>query len=149
MKDNDIITNENLNEGKVAVTVYINPDETVGIEKRRAKKPNYFMIGNGTMNKHKIYGIDLLKELTECSKAGQFLILQIKDGINHINGYHHVVKVDRKELTSTECQYLAKGYKELVEKDLVRRVKRGHYMINPNALVPVDYEQALEDWNNC
>lgn len=145
-----MITEDGLKETeKVPVTVYVTPNETVTIERKRGQKPSYLMVGNGTMNKHKIFAIDLLRELANASKAGQFLLLAIKDGITHANNYNPVVNIRKNELTKTQQQYLVVGYKELVEKDLVRRVKNGWYMINPNALVPLDYEEAMEIWENA
>lgn len=144
----DSISEDNLNlANKTAVTVYISGDEKVTIDKRPelTKKPNYFMIGNGTMNKHRIYGIDLLTEIVNSSKAGQYLILAIKDGITYENEYNPVVKV--VGTTKYEQNMIIAGYKELVERDLVRRVKKAHYMINPNALVPIDYISALKVWD--
>ena len=135
----------NLNENKVAVTVFITPGEQVGVTKVAKKKPNYFMVGNGTMNKNKIYSIDLLKEMANSTKAEQYLLLAIKDGINYENEYNPVVKVVGD--TSTAKQYIKSGYKSLYERNLVIRVKKSHYMINPNALVPIDYEDAIELWN--
>ena len=131
---------------KRAVTVYVEAGETVGVEKAKPnKRPNYFMIGNGTMNRHQIYGIDLLTELANTSKAGQYLLLAIKDGITWDNDYHYEVKVVGE--TSTEKQYIKAGYKELYDRGLVVRTKRAHYMINPNALIPPDYDSALAKWN--
>lgn len=147
--EKESITEENLKNGKVAVTVYINANETVSVNTKAKHKPNYFMIGNGTMNKHKIYGIDLLQELADSSKAGQFLLLAIKNGINHDNDYNHIVKISAKELSKYAQKLLIEGYKELSLRGLVRRVKQSHYMINPNALIPLDYEQAMKDWDSA
>ena len=143
----DSITNDSLNRDKIAVTVYISPDESVNVAKRRAIKPNYFMVGNGTMNKQKVYGIDLLRELADSTKAEQFLLLAIKDGICYDNGYSPIVKVVPE--TDTQRQYIKLGYKSLLARGLVVRVKKSHYMINPNALIPIDYEQAMVDWNQA
>ena len=142
------ISKDNLNntEGKVAVTVYITKDEQVAVTAARKSKPNYFMVGNGTMNKNKLFGIDLLRELASSSKAGQFVLLSIKDGIGYGNDYHPVVKVVGD--TKYEKNLLSEGYKELFERDLVRRVKRSYYMINPNALIPLDYVSAIEIWDS-
>lgn len=120
-----------------------------GLVKVKARKPspNYFRVGNGTMNKSKIQSIDFIREVAFASKAAQFLLLSIKDGIGYGNDYHHVVKV--QGTTKHEKNMISAGYKELVARDLVRRVKRGHYMINPNALIPIDYEQALKDWEDA
>ena len=144
-----MISNTSLNptEGN-QVTVYITKGETVSISKRKTASPNYFKAGNGTMNKDKIQSIDLLRELAMASKAGQFILLAIKDGITYENNYSPVVTINRKTLTATQQQYLTTGFKELSAKDLVRRISNGKYMINPNALIPLDYEEALQIWDS-
>ena len=143
------ITNQSLKTDKVAMLVYVAPEENVNIsvEKRRVIKPNYLMIGNGTMNKNKIFGIDLLKELANSTKAEQFLLLAIKDGITYENEYNPVVKVVAE--TVTHKQYLKTGYKSLLERGLVVRIKQSHYMINPNALIPINYEESLRIWEEA
>ena len=144
---NTSIPEENLRQDKVALTVYLDVNESLAINRTKVvNKPNYLMIGNGTMNKHKIFGIDLLRELANSSKAAQYLLLAIKDGINFDNNYNPVVKVIGK--TSTEKQYVITGYKELLDRQLVVRVKKSHYMVNPNALIPPDYQSAIELWNS-
>lgn len=110
---------------------------------------DYYRVGNGTMNKHKIQSIDLLEEVMSMSKAAQMVIRMIKEQITYDRDYNPVVKISRKELTKSEQNYLDKGFKELKDKDLVRRVKQGHYMINPNELIPPNYDEALAIWNNA
>ena len=144
-----MIPEETLNTDKIPVLMYISPGEQVMVEEKqkRATKPNYFMIGNGTMNKHKIYGIDLLKELANSTKAEQFLLLAIKDGICYGNAYSPIVKVIPE--TETQRQYIKLGYKSLLARELVIRIKKSHYMINPNALIPIDYEGSLRIWEEA
>ena len=144
-----IIPEETLNTGKIPVLMYISPGEQVTVEEKqkRATKPNYFMIGNGTMNKHRIYGIDLLRELASSTKAEQFLLLAIKDGICYGNDYSPIVKVIPE--TETQRQYIKLGYKSLLARELVIRIKKSHYMINPNALIPIDYEGSLRIWEEA
>ena len=144
-----MIPEETLNTGKIPVLMYISPGEQVTVEEKqkRATKPNYFMIGNGTMNKHKIYGIDLLKELANSTKADQFLLLAIKDGICYGNDYSPIVKVVGE--TKYQQNMITEGYKSLSARELVIRVKKAHYMINPNALIPIDYEGSLRIWEEA
>ena len=144
-----MIPEETLNTNKIPIVVYISPGAEVVIDEKqkRATKPNYFMIGNGTMNKHKIYGIDLLRELANSTKAEQFLLLAIKDGICYGNDYSPIVKVIPE--TETQRQYIKLGYKSLLARELVIRVKKAHYMINPNALIPIDYEGSLRIWEEA
>ena len=144
---NNSITNDNL---KVAVTVYIEPGlETVSVtsdKKVKQIRPNFMMVGNGTMSNKGVGSIDFLEEIVNSTKAEQFLLMGIKNGINYENSYKPVVRVIG--VTSTEKQYLKSGYKSLLDRNLVRRVKKSYYIINPNALIPIDYEGALDLWNS-
>ncbi len=117
---------------------------------QRIVQPNYYRIGNGTMNKHGIQSTDLIDEVMNMSKAEQFLIKQIKAGSYYdteIGAYTFVTTLDQSAMTSTEKQYILKGYKLLLAKNLVKRVRRGAYMINPTALVPNRYEDAQKLWS--
>ena len=135
------------NNNTRTVTVQVAIGEEVSISKQSKTSPNFFRVGNGTMNKDKIESIDLLRELANSSKPAQFLLLAIKDGITWDNNYEPVVKVTGK--TSTEVQYIKAGYKELLERNLVRRIKRSYYMINPNALIPREYDKAKKIWDEA
>ena len=140
----EIIPDQNL---KTAVLIHINPDEQLSVIKKAKPRPNFMMIGNGTMNKYNTQSIDLLQELADATKAGRYLLLAIKNGIIYKNDYDPIVKVIGTNATTKD--YIKKGYKELRERNIVRRIKRSHYMINPNALIPLDYDNALEIWNNA
>lgn len=143
---NNSITNDNL---KVAVTVYIEPGlETVSVtsdKKVKQIRPNFMMVGNGTMSNKGVGSIDFLEEIVNSTKAEQFLLMGIKNGINYENSYKPVVKVIGT--TKYEQNLITAGYKSLLDRNLVRRVKKSHYIINPNALIPIDYEGALDIWN--
>ena len=135
-----------LNEDKIPVTVFINRTDTVEVKSTSRGTPNFFRVGNGTMNKKKIQSINLLQEMANASKAAQYLLLGITNGIEYSNDYHYVVRVIPN--TETQKSYLKQGYKELAQKNLVKRVKRSHYMINPDALIPLEYEEAKKLWDS-
>jgi len=139
-----IIPNSDL---KVAVTAHIDPNiESISISRKKRVIPNFIMTGNGTMNSSSIQSINLLVESMDSTKSEQYLLKAIINGINYHNGYSAVVMIVPK--TSTHRQYLKEGYKSLFIRGLVKRVKRSHYMINPNALIPPNYESALEIWES-
>ena len=145
-----MIPQENLNiDKKMPVVIFVDKEDDYSIQRKpkAVKKPNYFMIGNGTMNKQKMYAIDLLTELANSTKAEQFILLSIKDGICYGNDYNPVVKVIGE--TETQKQYIKLGYKSLEARGLVLRIKKSYYMINPNALIPPDYEAALQVWEEA
>ncbi len=138
-------------EEKVIVThLVLNADETLKkVKVKKVVEPNYFRIGNGTMNKNGIQSIDLVRELVNMSKPAQTVLLWIKDGMvwnSYENRIEFVVRI--KPETDAQKQMLKKGLKELFAKDLVRRVSMGRYMINPNAII-TNYEAQMVEWSRC
>lgn len=122
-------------------------DEVLVKKKARKAEPNYYKVGNGTMNKHGIQSINLIQEIVKCSKPAQKVLAWVQEGMvwnSYDESISFIVKVcpESKEDKRT----LIEGFKELAEKDLVRRVKRSHYMINPNALV-TDYHKQMLLWD--
>jgi hypothetical protein len=114
---------------------------------RSASQPNYYRIGNGTMNKHNIQSIDLLDEVMDMTKAEQLVISTIKGIYEWDNQDNEAYVALSRILSKTNCVVFRKGYKLLKEKNLVRRTKQSHYMINPNAYIPLNYRKSLELWN--
>ena len=114
---------------------------------RRKAQPNYQRIGNGTMNKHNIQSIDLLDAVMAMTKAEQLVIAQIKNTYEWDNSNNEVYLQLSRLLSKSECTVFRKGYKLLKDKNLVRRTKTNHYMINPNAYVPLDYTKSLALWD--
>lgn len=131
----------------IIAQIVLDYDDELIKRKRKVKRsiPNFYMIGNGKMNKHRIQAIDLLNEVMTLSKAGQYTFRMIKDMLVYDNEDGEVC-VDLSGLTPTYATLFKKGFKELNLRDLVRRTKRSHYMINPNALIPADYDKAMELW---
>lgn len=138
-------------EEKIIVThLVLNADETLKkVKVKKVVEPNYFRIGNGTMNKNGIQSIDLVRELVNMSKPAQTVLLWIKDGMvwnSYENRIEFIVRI--KPETDAQKQMLKKGLKELFAKDLVRRVSMGRYMINPNAII-TNYEAQMVEWSRC
>ena len=118
------------------------------VQKNTVLQPNFLKVGNGTMNKQKVKSIDLIDELINSSKSAQILIRDIKDGMDwdyELANYNFVVKIVKT--TDAGRQALKRGYKELYRRDLVRRVKRGYYMINPHALI-IDFKAQIKVWDS-
>ena len=135
--------------GEIITQVHLKEDEElVQYKKRRGIKPSFYMIGDGHMNKHTIQSIDLLDVAMDSNKAEQLVIRTIKNKLDYLTVNGEVYISSSKEFTDTEARMFRKGFKGLKDKDLVRRTKLSHYMINPNALVPADYEAALKLWDS-
>ena len=138
-----------MKDRQIVAQVFLNEDETLQKVKRlRKKEPNYYRIGNGTLNKHGIYSMDLIEEMVHMSQPARTMLGWIKDGIEY-DPYDQlwlfIVKIT--PANASERKIVERGYKELHDRNLVRRVKRSHYMINPNALI-IDYKRQLEVWES-
>lgn len=109
--------------------------------------PNFTKVGNGKMNKHGIQSLDFLQEVMDMTKAEQLVIATIKNLYewDNVTGEVHIPlsRMFDKQKTKT----FLKGFGLLKKKDLVRRTKTGHYMINPNAVFLQSYEEGLKLWN--
>lgn len=114
---------------------------------QRKPQPNYYKMGNGTTNRDKIESIDLLEELEHMSHNALRLINMIKRGMKW-NVYEERVDfvIPVTAANSADVMVIKRGFAELKARDLVRRVKRGYYMINPHALI-TDFNKQLIIWN--
>lgn len=126
------------------ISLHLDKDESAYItKKRKTHSPNYYRVGKGDRNMKGITSIDLLAEITRMTKAEQSAFLLIRDSItwdNH-SGEVYITFTDKLQ----QKKFL-EGFKLLEKKNLVKRTKRSHYMINPAALIPLDYDAAILLW---
>jgi len=121
---------------------------TITKDTKPSKQPNYVRVGHGAgKNKHGIAAIPLFREMLNMSKAAMTVVVWLEEAMVW-NPYDERVEFVIKLIPETASgkRLLKAGFKELQEKGLVRRVKRSHYMLNPNAMI-VDYEKQMEEWN--
>lgn len=139
-----------MSDRQIIASISLNEDEVLVKQKRKSRvaTPNYYMVGNGTMNNHKIKAINFIKEMVQMSDSARYLINKIVEEMVW-NPYEERVDFVVNVVTGseTEKKKVTRGFAELSEKDLVRRVKRGYYMINPNALI-TDYEKQIVVWDS-
>lgn len=136
------------NSDNVKLSIHLDKGEHLVARKvKSSKNPNFTKVGNGKMNKHGIQSLDFLQEVMDMTKAEQLVIATIKNLYewDSVTGEVHVPlsKMFDKQKTKT----FLKGFGILKKKDLVRRTKTGHYMINPNAVFLQSYEEGLKLWN--
>lgn len=139
-------------ENQFVTQVVLNEGEVLTKKKAQVRQPNFYKIGNGTMNKHGIKAVDLLDILMDCSRPAQHVFRLIKSRIvwcPYEQSIQYIVKVARKDFTKAEEKRFDRGIKELLDLGLVRRLRPSHYMINPNALIPYDYPKYLKVWEKA
>lgn len=115
-------------------------------ETTKQRRPNYRMIGNGTMNRHQVQSIDLITEMVTLSRPAISTLACIQQHLTWDN-HDGVVRINMSDFNSAGQQSFQKGFKELHSRGLAKRIRRSHYMINPNALIPVDYDSAARIWD--
>ena len=134
-----------MSDKQIITTISLKDDEELLLTKQSRYKatPNYYKIGNGTYStRYKMDSRDLLKEVLRMTAAEQWMFNLLKENLLVYNSTE--VSLVDVELSSADKQKLKLGYSRLREKDLVRRVKRQHYMINPTALIPTGKEVDME-----
>jgi hypothetical protein len=133
--------------------IHLKPGYDLKQIKHKVDRPSFDMVGNGKMNhKLKVQSIDLLQEVAEMNSDEKFCFFMIKDKITwdeYDKKYICQVRIYSKHMTQGERNMFSRGFKLLNHKDIVRRVKRGTYMINPSALIPKDFEHEWKIWTDC
>jgi len=98
------------------------------------------MIGTGKM-KNNTQSVNLLEEMETLSKSAMRLLNTLINNVLYDNDTKLVnVEVCYVPKTNVEKLMVKRGYKELNDRNLVRRSKRSHYVINPYALVTKNSE---------
>lgn len=111
----------------------------------KTQKPCFEMIGSIKWNT-KVKGMDMPTILGERSKvATWFWWKLIASRVSSTNEARFKPEGPRK---AQDAQKVTKAYKELREANLVVRLRRGVYLINPNAYIPggENYPIVNEQW---
>lgn len=127
----------------------ISKDERYVITKEKITKtkPNFLMIGKGIeMRNEKGNAIDLLKEVSNMNASEKFAFFALRDAMHYTDETLSNISVSQKELNKYQKKMFQAGINILIEKNLIARVKRGQYQINPYAIIPTEFEKAKEIW---
>ena len=112
-------------------------------------QPNFILFGHRTdvSNKHGLKSICLLREGLTLSRSANTMLVWLKEGMeyDYSEGTNYVVKLVGD--TTVAKRVIKDAYPELFARGLVRRVKRSHYMINPNAIM-TDYAEQMSKWTS-
>ena len=128
----------------------IDSDEEVTVSRKgKYTSPPFSMVGNGNKNK---YGesLNLIEILCEFSKAEQFAFLKVIETLKCLldsREKHNVCPVFMGRLTSAEQQKFKSGITDLIQKGIVKRSKKEHYMVNPNLILSKEYRTDMALWN--
>lgn len=117
----------------------------------KENKPGFMMVGNGWETRMNKDSVDLLWEISQMSSNEKLCFFKIKDSMVYSRSDERIiyqVVIDMGDMTPSQKSKFSNGYTSLKQKDLVRRVKKGVYMINPNAIIPAKHTAELTIWNS-
>ena len=136
--------------------VQITLKETEVLQKvkiRTTTKPHFNMIGTGRtfMDNKRLPAVDLLYEMSIMTKKESYAFLALRNAITYdtySRSYSLYIPMVQTDMTPYQKKLFQSGITLLIKKDLVRRVKRGIYLINPMAIVPnKDFDLAEQIWS--
>lgn len=110
-------------------------------------KPPYCMVGSKRMYQNNAQGAAYPLLETMCSftsSEGWFFQILLQTH-NEVTG---LSDISRKTFSKSELNQVSKAYKELNKRELVKRIKRQVYMINPSALITNNWGTHKQLWDN-
>lgn len=128
------------------VSVNLNPDEFLEVSSRK-QSPwliPFTPIGKSSMRNREC--IDALDVICTFNSKELFLLKLIKERIDVSNE----VYLKKQTFTEGDSRKITSAMKSLINRGLVKRIKREHYMINPYFLVPPKDKQQvlLNQWKS-
>lgn len=109
-------------------------------------KPMYMMIGSSVKATRGIQGYDLLKAVLEFNGDMRWLFKLLIDGLNRDTNCCDISELNLSPSHKVMCSV---AYKQLSKIDLVKRIRKGVYMINPRAIIPPKtYPEAQAVWDS-
>ena len=124
----------------------VQPNETLVVDIHRKYKcdlPSFGMLGN-TERRMKVDSIDMHGILKNASKGATWLFWEFIERRNPKTN-----KVRYLPTTTGERRKLTKAFKELHNKEVLKRIHRGEYLINPKSYIPApteNYEDVWKEW---
>ncbi len=115
-------------------------------------KPAFLLVGSGLMRKENMKDlymktIDMIDQAMNMDADEKFCFSTIKDKVQYSvydKKYINQVKITGRMLKENKYRF-SRGFNKLKAKDLVRRVKRSTYMINPLGIIPnVDFDEEYK-----
>ena len=131
----DIIPQEPRN-----VNIILQPNESLEIKsKTYTKKPSYIMVASG----YGAHNMDYTKELLAMTPQEAFVFNLLMDNRDMPDLSRTYIKsnhtyIDNSLLSKSEKKKVYEGYKRLHSKNLVIRIARGKYLINPQLVITND-----------
>ncbi len=127
------------------ISLNVNSNEEVVVyTKKKESKPPFQMVASKLKGQY----MDALEEVANMNSDEKFCFFTIKNEMRYDyieDMVQYKVKIP-KLATQAEKNMFSRGFKLLSSKGLVKRVRRGTYMINPDLLIPSNYNYWKVKW---
>jgi hypothetical protein len=124
--------------------IRIDADEELVIRRARfgaEHKPPFWVAGSGLKNRHG-ESMNVLKTVIGLPASSQVLFLNLMNARD--------VDTNEVEMTGDDRQdkrFIQNHMGAILRVGLVRRIKRGRFMINPDAVMPPRYKPVKDKWD--
>jgi len=132
------------------ITFQLDPDEEAifhSQKKSTYKGAPFISIGKAGITKHKIKGFPMATVLKDLSLSATWLYWSL---IERRNPRTNEAILLAASLNQTDKNKVSRGYKELLAKNMVKRIKKEHYFLNPATAIPDPKnlaEAVTAEWN--
>lgn len=115
------------------------------IKIRKNAKTNYFMAVGKMVNDKGFNFVDVMSKLNPVAYRVFWEMVKVRDVDTNM------VILDSSQHTSSQNSIISKGYKVLKEKELVIKVGKGSYLLNPHAILPTfeKVEEVNKEWSRA
>lgn len=126
--------------------------ETKIVKKTKEAYPGYTLLGNGRATRNGGYSMDILDICAELNTAEMKLLKFLRDEVDRNKMAKeknvNLVKPTRShEWTDYLKIAMKKNYSHMECVGIIKRVRRGTYMMNPYVLIPTkDFEYHAKEW---
>ena len=134
----------NLNKDQILKVIVEDRQPNDNLDTQQYELP-YRMVGDGRMQKGTHQGYPFIKILMTLTVPEQWFFELVYDHLNYLT---NIAIIPSKNLSKTELNKLSIAYKNLNQKNLVKRVSPHRYMVNPDAIIYINrYSQNKKLWD--
>lgn len=117
----------------------------IGTKRKQTSPPFWKLGGNMGYNRSRfpVYDGDLIDTMKNITKGANWMFWSLLETRSDKTNIAILTPQD-----PTETQKVTRAYKELSNKDIIKRVRRSHYIINPAVIQPriEHYEEVYLKW---
>lgn len=135
-----------MSDSNFTMSMSVSKPMNIRVSPTYVEKPSYMMVGKGGKVRRGIQGYDLLGAMLNFNSGMSQTFKLIVDGLDVRT---NCCDLSTLTFNKTQQNMISAAYKQLSGIDLVKRIRKGVYMINPRAIIPPQtYPEAQAVWDS-